>query len=263
MNPSTKGGVPMRVVRLWILLAATVILGLAFAGADNDKPAGSPAVKIEAAAPANGSVTGTVKYAGKAASKTKLPITKDTEVCGKQEHFDESLVVAANGGIKDVVVSITGVTGGKPMTALGSDFVIDQKGCMYNPHISVVPVKTPIRILNPDGILHNVHSYSTKNKEFNMSQPKFVKEKKISYDFAEVVTLKCDVHGWMSAKVMVVDHPYHAVTDADGNFTIADVPPGTYTVEYWQEKLGKQTAKVTVAAGAAAKADFSYPAAAK
>jgi len=255
----------MRVVHLWFLLIVVAVLGLAFSEEKNTKTDGgtTKAKTNVLAVPANGSVTGTVKYAGKAPAKTKLPVTKDTEVCGKEEHFDESLVVGANGGIKDVIVSITGVTGGKPLSALGSDFVIDQKGCRYNPHVSIAPVKTPIRVLNPDGILHNVHSYSTKNKEFNMSQPKFLKEKKITYDFAELVTLKCDVHGWMNAKLMVVDHPYYALTDANGNFTIADVPAGTYTVEFWQEKLGKQTTKMTVTAGAAAKADFSYPAAAK
>lgn len=251
----------MRVVRSMILVAAVAVLGLAFVRSEkNDVTPDNSETTMTV--PAGGSVTGTIKYAGKAPAKAKLPVTKDTEVCGKQEHIDESLVVGASGGIKDVVVSIKGVTGGKPLTALGADFAIDQKGCMYSPHVSIAPVKTPIKILNPDGILHNVHSYSTKNKEFNKSQPKFLKEMKVTYDLPELVTLKCDVHGWMSAKLVVVDHPYYAVTDANGNFTIPDVPPGSYTVEFWQEKLGTQTAKVTVAAGAAAKADFTYPVAA-
>jgi hypothetical protein len=209
-----------------------------------------------------GAVSGTITYSGKAPAPKKLAVTKDTHVCGKFEHFDESLVVNANGCIKDAIVSLKGVKGGKGLDALGANFVLDQKGCLYSPHTSIVPINVPVTILNPDGILHNIHTYSKKNPPFNKSQPQFKKTMTATFTAAELVVAKCDVHGWMSSNIFVVDHPYHAVTDANGAFTIKDVPPGTYTVEIWQEKLGTKTAQVTVAAGQTATLNVAYPAAA-
>jgi hypothetical protein len=225
------------------------------------KPAGNDEASTVAATPAaGGTISGSVTYLGTAAPPQKLAVTKNVEVCGKLEHLDQRLVVGASKGIKDVVVSVSNVKGGKALEALGAQFVLDQQGCAYLPHVLLVPVNKPVQILNNDGILHNIHSFSTRNKPFNKPQPKFLKKMDQTFSTVENVSVKCDVHGWMSAWVIVVDHPYHAVTDASGKFTISDVPPGTYTVEFWQETLGKQTAQVTVAAGAAATLDFKYPA---
>jgi plastocyanin len=189
-----------------------------------------------------------------------LEVTKDVAVCGKEGHVDESLVVGANKGIQNVVVSIKGVKAGKALEALGASFVLDQKVCVYRPHVLVVPINKPVKILNSDGILHNIHTYGKKNPPKNIAQPKFKKELTETFAQPEAIPVKCDVHGWMSAWIVAVDHPYYAVTDANGKFTIAEVPAGTYTVEFWQEKLGTQTKQVTVAASGAATADFAYPA---
>ncbi|MDZ7363597.1 MAG: carboxypeptidase regulatory-like domain-containing protein [candidate division KSB1 bacterium] len=210
---------------------------------------------------AGGSVSGTVTYAGTVMTPKKLEVTKDVAVCGKEGHVDESLIVGANKGIKDVVVSITGIKQGKSMETLGASFVLDQKVCVYRPHVLVVPINKPVKILNSDGILHNIHTYSKKNPPKNVAQPKFKKELTEMFAHPEAVAVKCDVHGWMSAWIIAVDHPYYAVTDANGKFTIADVPAGTYTVEFWQEKLGMQNKQVTVAASGTTTVDFVYPAA--
>lgn len=254
---------------LTTMLAATVVFSGFTPNDGNNNPKETPA-KPEAKATAymvmpvqnGGAVSGAITYSGKASAPKKLPVTKDTQVCGKAEHLDESLVVSANGGIKDAIVSLKGIKGGKGLDALGTNFVLDQKGCLYSPHTSIVPINVPVKILNPDGILHNIHTYSKKNAPFNKSQPQFKKEMTATFTAAELVVAKCDVHGWMSSNIFVVDHPYHAVTDANGAFTIKDVPPGTYTAEIWQEKLGVKTAQVTVAAGQTATLKFAYPAAA-
>jgi plastocyanin len=205
-------------------------------------------------------VSGTVTYAGTPLTPAKLQVTKDVAVCGKEGHIDESLLVGANKGIQNVVVSIKNVAKGKALDALGTDFVIDQKVCAYRPHVVLVAVNKPLRILNSDGILHNIHTYGKKNPAKNIAQPKFKKELTETFAQPEAIPVKCDVHGWMSAWIIVAEHPYYAVTGADGKFTIADVPAGTYTVEFWQEKLGTQTKQVTVAASGTATLDFAYPA---
>lgn len=210
---------------------------------------------------AGGTISGTVTYAGAPPTPAKLQVTKDVAVCGKEGHVDESLMVSAKKGIRDVVVSIKNVSKGKALDALGTDFVLDQKVCAYRPHVLIVPVNKPLRVLNSDGILHNIHTYGKINPAKNVAQPKFKKELTMTFDKAEVIPVKCDVHGWMSAYIVVVDQPYYAVTDAEGKYTIADVPAGKYTVEFWQEKLGTQTATATVAASGTATVDFTYPAA--
>ena len=260
----------MQAVLALFLAATTALLTMGDSGDDKKEASNKNATAAApqasgytvAAVKNGGSIAGTITYSGKAAAPKKLAVTKDTQVCGKAEHVDESLVVGANGGIKNVVVSLKGIKSGKGLETLGTSFVLDQKGCMYSPHVSLVPVNATLKILNPDGILHNIHTYSQKNPAFNKSQPQFKKEMTATFAQAELVTAKCDVHGWMSASILVVDHPYYVVTDANGAFKLTDVPAGTYTVEFWSEKLGTKTAQVTVAAGQAATLNFAFPAAA-
>jgi plastocyanin len=200
-----------------------------------------------------GSISGTVKFKGTAPAPKKLEVSKDKEVCGKTPKVDQSLVVN-NGNLANAVVTITDIKSGKKMDA--KKVTLDQKGCEYQPHVLAFPVGTSVEILNPDGILHNVHSYSKVNSPFNMAQPKFKKTLDVKIDKPEAIEVKCDVHGWMQGWLVATESPYVAVTDNSGNFKLADVPPGTYTVEMWHEKLGKNTQKVTVKAKEDAKVSF-------
>lgn len=191
-----------------------------------------------------GTISGEVKFAGDPPTPAKVEVTKDQEVCGKTEKIDESLVVSANKGIKNVVVSISGMQKGKKLPDQGA--VLDQKDCRYAPHVVLTPAGAEMSILNSDGILHNIHSYSTKNPPFNKAQPKFRKEIKEKFAEPENVKLTCDAHGWMSGWVVVMDHPYYTVTNDDGTFTLSEVPPGEYELKFWHETLGEMVRKVAV-----------------
>ncbi|HUY25996.1 MAG TPA: carboxypeptidase regulatory-like domain-containing protein [Candidatus Binataceae bacterium] len=205
------------------------------------------------ASAAGGTVSGIVKYDGTAPAPKKVDITKDKDVCGLKPHFDESLIVGKDGGIANAVVIVKGAKGElKPQTV-----EFDQKGCDYEPHVLVFPAGSTIDIINSDGILHNIHTYSTINPSFNMAQPKFKKKISKKVEKPEVIKVTCDAHGWMKGWWISTDTPYYAVTDDSGNFTIKDVPPGDYTVQVWQEKLGTQDQKVDVKDGATANANFS------
>jgi plastocyanin len=200
-----------------------------------------------------GSISGTVKYKGTAPAPKKLEVSKDKEVCGKTPKVDQSLVVN-NGNLANAVVTITDIKSGKKIDA--KKVTLDQKNCEYQPHVLAFPAGSTVEILNPDGILHNVHSYSKVNSPFNMAQPKFKKNLDVKIDKPEAIEVKCDVHGWMHGWLVATESPYVAVTDNSGNFKLTDVPPGSYTVEVWHEKLGKNTQKVTVKAKEDAKVSF-------
>jgi len=200
-----------------------------------------------------GSISGTVKFKGNAPAPKKLDVGKDKEVCDKAPKYDQSLVVK-DGNLANAVVTITDIKSGKKVDA--KKVTLDQKGCEYQPHVLAFMAGTPVEILNPDGILHNVHSYSKANSPFNMAQPKFKKTLDVKIEKPEAVELKCDVHGWMHGWLVATPTPYFAVTDTSGSFKLTDVPAGTYTVEVWHEKLGKSSQKVTVKAKEDAKANF-------
>ncbi len=214
------------------------------------------AFAYEAIAVSNGgTISGTVKLDGAAPTPKEISVTKDKEVCGLKKHFQQDLVVGSDGGIANAVVVLTDIS--KGAAAKPADVTFDQKGCQYEPHVLAFPAGSTVNVMNADGILHNIHTYSTKNPPFNMAQPKFKKVIKVTVAQPEVIKVTCDAHGWMKGWWYVTDNPYYAVTDDKGNFTIKDVPPGDYTLEVWQEDLGKQDQKVSVKAGAATTANFS------
>ena len=200
-----------------------------------------------------GSISGTVKFKGTAPAPKKLDVGKDKEVCGKSAKMDQSLIVD-NGNLVNAVVTITDIKKGKKIEL--AKVKLDQEGCEYHPHVLAFPAGSTVAILNDDGILHNVHSYSKTNTAFNMAQPKFKKTLDVKVEKPETIEIKCDVHGWMHGWLVATENPYFAVTDKSGTFKLDNVPAGSYTVEVWHEKLGKSTQKVTVKAKEDAKVNF-------
>jgi hypothetical protein len=195
-----------------------------------------------------GSLSGQVKFAGAAPAPEKFPVTKDNEVCGA-EKTKPDLVVSGGGGIANVAVVVK-ATKGKPLTVPTDPVVFDQKGCEYHPHVLAFPAGSNIRVLNPDGVLHNVHVVAKVNPEANRAMPKFQKQVDWKVEKPEwPIAVKCDAHPWMHAYWLSMDQPYFAVTDADGNFKITDLPAGDYEVEVWHEVLGKSTQKATIKGG--------------
>ena len=200
-----------------------------------------------------GSISGTVKFKGSAPAPKKLSVGKDKQVCDKSPKMDQSLIVN-DGNLVNAVVSITDIKSGKKIDSKKVTF--DQRECEYHPHVLAFVAGTEVDILNPDGVLHNVHSYSKVNSPFNKAQPKFKKSMAVKIEKPEAIEVKCDVHGWMHGWLLAMPNPYFAVTDSSGSFKLTDVPAGSYTVEVWHETLGKSTQKVTVKAKEDAKVTF-------
>ena len=207
------------------------------------------------AAPARaGDIHGIVKYAGAPPKAQPIPTTKDQGTCG-QSVADESLLVS-NGKLKNVVLTVKGAPPPAPGT-VPVRVTIDQTKCHYIPHVQAAAVGTPVDVINSDPVLHNVHSYLGTATVFNLAMP--FKGQKVMKTLAKsgLVNVKCDVHSWMRAYVIVEESPF-AVTGDDGTFTIRSVPPGTYTLTAWHEKLGEKTAQVTVPATGEVRVDFTF-----
>ena len=159
----------------------------------------------------------------------------------------ESFVVD-NGGLQNVFVYIKDGLGNKYLFDTPTEPVkLDQKGCRYVPHVVGLRTTQPLEVSNSDATLHNVHGMPEANREFNVGQPVPGMKNAVTFTTPEVmVPFKCDVHSWMSAYVGVVSHPYFAVSGGGGKFELRTIPPGTYTIEAWHEKLGRQEQTVTL-----------------
>ncbi|MBI4418731.1 MAG: carboxypeptidase regulatory-like domain-containing protein [Ignavibacteriales bacterium] len=207
-----------------------------------------------------GDVTGKVSFAGTAPQMPRLRMDADRfcRAAHKTPVLSEEVVVNKNGTLKNVLVYIKGPVSGK-YSAPNEKALFDQEGCVYIPHVLGVQTGQQVEIRNSDNTLHNVHTLSEKNPPFNAGQP--IKGHKLTRRFEKVETfrVKCDVHSWMGAYIGVFDHPFFAVTDDNGAFTLKNVPAGEYTVEVWHEKYGTKTMKVSVPATGKATADFKYP----
>jgi plastocyanin len=193
-----------------------------------------------------GTITGKVTMTGAVPALPPEKRDKNPEVCGTT-FPNQTLQLGSNGGIKFVIVYLKDITKGKAMTAGAAE--LNQEKCAYHPHAQAIPVNTVLTVLNSDPILHNVHASLGASTVFNYAMP--LKGQKIPKKLSKsgFVKLKCDVHSWMNGAIAVMDNPYFAVTDENGSFTIDNVPPGSYTLAVWHERLGEKSQPVTVAAG--------------
>lgn len=198
-----------------------------------------------------GDITGTVSLKGKPPAEKEITQLKDDVNCGKLQTkpvFTRFYVAGANGELADVFVTLKGISG-KSTGASAAPLVIDQKGCEYVPYVAACQTGQKIQVKNSDPILHNVHptpmNTAGGNKEDNKAQMAGGPELTFTFPAPEnFLRFKCDVHPWMFSYVNVVDHPYFAVTGADGKFTIKDVPPGKYTLVVMHRKAAPAPAGV-------------------
>ncbi|HET9834675.1 MAG TPA: hypothetical protein VFP91_23300 [Vicinamibacterales bacterium] len=171
---------------------------------------------------------------------------------------DDAIVASADGSLANVFVELVGTFPDTPVPA-GAVFV-DQRGCTYSPRVVAVRAGQTLQVRNSDDGLHNVHGVSTEKDGFNVSQPTRGMVNAFHPHDAGILQLKCDVHTWMVAFVGVVNHPYFAVTSADGSFALRDVPEGTYELRAWHERLGTMVSKVHVDAAHESNVEMTYSA---
>jgi len=203
-----------------------------------------------------GAIRGTIRFAGTVPPPRTTEVDDDVEACGEMQSR-LPVTVGENGGLSDVVASLVDIDRGIALEAGASAPALDQQTCRFEPHVLLAPVGAPVQILNSDPVTHNIHTVTFDNRAVNRAQPAGVRVIEVSFKVDEKVKVKCDIHDWMGAWIIAIEHPYHAITDVRGEFAIEDVPPGTYTLELWHEELGATRQEVTVAAGEVAMIDAS------
>ena len=213
-------------------------------------------------ASAASTVTGTVTFDGKVPNLKPLEMSADP-ACAKKHPKPapgEALVLGSGNTMGNILVFVSkGVPAGKTYPAPKTPVVLDQDGCQYKPHVMGIMVGQPYRILNSDGILHNVHTLPKVNPSFNRAMPATLKEATTTFAKPEpIFQIKCDVHPWMLAYIGVFTHPFFSVTATDGKFTISGLDAGTYEITAWHERLGTQTASVTVGASDTKPQNFKF-----
>ena len=193
-----------------------------------------------------GTVAGKVVYQGSVPIKKIIP-TKDKEVCGNPRD-EPQVLVGPDKGVQDAVVYLKEVAKGKAWGKQDKAPVLDQEHCKFDPSVQVIRAGN-LEVVNSDPVLHNTHGFYGRRTAFNLALPN--KGTKIPVDLSRpgLVRVECDAHGWMLAHVYVADNPYYALTGKDGSFSIADVPPGDYTIVFAQHFLGETEQAVTVKSG--------------
>ena len=209
-----------------------------------------------------GTITATVKFEGAVPAAEMITITGDPKCVsenGAPQQPDERIIVGANQSLQNVFVYVKDGLGNFGFPVPTEPVVLDQDKCRYVPRVIGVRVGQPLQVRNSDPLMHNVRSNAVINQSFNKSTP--IEGMKFDHVFATkevMVPFKCDVHGWMSAYVGVLDHPYFGTTAPDGKVVLGNLPPGTYTIEAWHETLGTKTQHVTIGAKESKDVSFAF-----
>jgi hypothetical protein len=211
-----------------------------------------------------GTISGTVKWAGPLPHNLDFPVTKDPQICdpdSKKITDLERLIVGPQGGVANTIVYLKNISAGKALDLPEQRRHLDQKHCHYIPHILLVPQNGTLEMKSSDATLHTIHMDGAAS--FNLPFPFTDRPTSRSMSTPGLVHLRCNGgHVWMNAEMMVVTHPYYAVTDESGRYEFTDVPPGTYQIVAWHEGwnlLGKEQAYDVLTERSVQRPVFSEP----
>ena len=215
---------------------------------------------------AGATVSGRVQLVGEVPESSRIPITKDQEVCGQGQRVVDEVRVGEGGGLEDVVIFVDGAIDGVPVPEPSSGaFEMIQKGCRFNPFIFAVPNKARLKIVNEDSLAHNIHAYEiigrARRDLFNFQQPHqgHTKEVNMKVRRGDIVQLQCDIHDFMRGWIVVPQNPFATVASG-GKYTLEGIPPGERTIKAFHPVLGILEEKVALKEGETATVEFSFSA---
>ncbi|RPH35698.1 MAG: hypothetical protein EHM91_16885, partial [Planctomycetota bacterium] len=208
---------------------------------------------------AGATLTGSLKIKGEIPKRRKISSNADPKcaaVHGGDGIFSEEVVADAAGNVQWGFVYVKDGLGELKVTPPKTPVIVEQRGCRFVPHVTGVMIGQDLMFRNQDPLMHIVHVSPRQNKEFGFSQAKVGEERAKQFTAKETIRLFCDVHPWMVAWIVVLDHPFYAVTGADGKYKIKDLPPGKYTIEAWHESYKAVTQELEVKGKEAKTANF-------
>jgi hypothetical protein len=243
------------------VIRSLFLIGLLVAGCDNT-PEPDPVVTPTAIDPATvGSIRGIVKFDGIPPVNFKLPVGGNAECAALHSApaFDEAILVK-DGRLQNVLVYVKAGLEGKVFAWPKEPVRVANERCVYVPRVSGAMIHQPVEFLNNDPTAHNIHGFSSQG-DFNFTLLGKGLSNRIKLRKPELtLRVKCDLHPWMSGSVGVFDHPYFAVTGADGGYALKGLPPGDYEVEAWHERLGTQSRKAKLDAQGSLDVEFGFTA---
>ncbi len=184
-----------------------------------------------------GTISGTVKWSGPVPKELDFPVTKDPQICetdGRKTVSLDRLIVGADGGVANTIVYLKNISAGKALDLPEQRRHLDQRHCRYIPHILLVPQNVALQMQSSDATLHTIHMDGAASYNLPFPFPNQISSRTMSTP--GLVNLRCNGgHVWMNAEMMVVNHPYYAVTDESGRFEFTGVPAGTYQIVAWHE----------------------------
>jgi plastocyanin len=243
----------MKATNLVSILA--LILTICVSASYTVKAGGAPATVGTTA-----SLKGVVRFEGMPPKSKLISMSADPS-CAKQHSspvLAQEVVTDSKGDLQNVVVFVAEGLGDRTFEVPTQPVVVEQKGCMYLPHVLAVRANQPLHMVNDDPTSHNVHPTPANNREWNKAEPP---GSSVDEAFAReeiAIPVKCNVHPWMHGYIAVFKHPYFAVTGKDGSFDLSNLPPGTYTIKAWHETLGTSTQTITVGANEAKEISFVF-----
>ena len=206
------------------------------------------------------SVAGVVKFEGSAPKPARIDMSADPN-CLKAHPAPattEDVVTGADGALENAVVYVSDGLQGQTFQPPAEPAVLEQKGCLYKPHVLALQANQKLNVVNSDSTTHNIHPIPNNNREWNMTQPPGVPLEQTFAREEIAITVKCNIHPWMRGYIAVFKHAFFAVTGKDGSFELKNLPPGNYTITAWHGKLGTQSQKVTVSGGQTQKLQFAF-----
>jgi plastocyanin len=230
----------MKAKRLLSVFALTASLCLS---APHGARAGGPAPNTTGA-----TVRGMVRLQGKAPAPKPINMAADPS-CSKLHPtpvMSQDVMVDAQGALQNVVVFVSEGLGDRTFDPPAQPAVIEQKGCVYEPHVMAIRANQKLELVNDDSTAHNIHPQPSNNREWNKAEPPGTKMEEAFAREEVAIPVKCNVHPWMKSYIAVFKHPYFAVTGKDGSFDLSNLPAGTYTLKAWHEKLGTSVQTVTI-----------------
>lgn len=246
----------------WRLALASLLLVLSACGGSDAPPPAPPRQPTPLVLATTGTISGQVRFEGTPPPMKEIRFGSFAE-CAAQHPgpVDGGDALVHDGLVQNAFVYIADGLGNRVFTIPDTAVEIDQRGCLYVPHVAGAQVGQLITFLNDDPAIHNVHGTPAGAPAWNFVLPRRGAERQLRILQPDVaVSLRCDLHPWMQAWIGVVDHPYFAVTGADGAFRLANVPPGTYTITAWHERFGTQSQQVTLAEHGTATVDLAFTA---